>query len=301
MKILKTGLLTLAILAAGGLGALLSPVAHGQDLTTRDRVAPRALELLAGRGSEIGVTIRDVAAADAKGAQGAERGVLVDAVAEDSPAARAGIKKDDVIVEFDGERVRSARQFTRIVSETPAGRQITAALMRDGKRMTVSVEPSAGAGARFFELPDLRAFSGDLARRLPVPPAPPAPSAPPAPPAPPALPDFGTWVWRTGNTLGVTVQDLSDQLAGYFGAKGGVLVTSVNEGSAAGKAGLKAGDVITAINGSSIDSSSDLRQRLQRMASNDDFTLDVLRDRKTVTLKGKLEDQRTRRTFRSNA
>ncbi len=227
----------------------------------------------------------------------------VDAVAEDSPAAAAGIMKGDVLVEFDGERVRSARQFARLVSETPPGRQVPLALVRDGRRMTVTVEPRASSGFQLFDRSDLRGlenFSGDFALRL-RPPTPPAPPAAPAPPAPPTVPEFPTWVWRTGNTLGVTVQDLSGQLADYFGARDGVLVTSVAEGSAAGKAGLKAGDVITSLNGSALGSSGELRQRLQRLGPDADFTVEIVRDRKPMSLKGKLENERSRRTFRTRA
>ena len=66
---------------------------------------------------------------------------MIEEVAEDSPAAKAGLKKGDIVVEFDGERVRSVRQFTRLVQETPAGRKIQTALMRDGQKLTMTVEP----------------------------------------------------------------------------------------------------------------------------------------------------------------
>jgi S1-C subfamily serine protease len=45
-------------------------------------------------------------------------------VEADSAAAKGGVKAGDVVVEFDGERVRSARQLTRLVQETPAGRAV---------------------------------------------------------------------------------------------------------------------------------------------------------------------------------
>lgn len=302
MKTLKIDLLAAALVVAAGLGAAVAPVAHAQGPTPRPRVALRALDVLGGRGSQIGVTIRDLDDADIKGAKAAQDGVVVDDVTEDGPAATAGIKKGDIVVEFDGERVRSVRQFTRLVSETPAGRKVSAALLRDGQRVTVSVEPRANDGFRLLDLPNMRVlenFGGDFAMRVPpAPPAPPSRPAPPALPAPPAIPDIETFVWRMGNTLGITVSDLSDQLAGYFGTKGGVLVTSVNAESAAAKAGLKAGDVITSINGSTVDSSSELRRRLQRRESGAEFTIDVVRDKKIVTLKGKLDEQRNR-TFRS--
>ncbi len=43
------------------------------------------------------------------------------------------MKKGDIVVEFDGEHVRSVRQFTRLVQETPAGRKIQTSVIRDGQ------------------------------------------------------------------------------------------------------------------------------------------------------------------------
>ena len=100
-------------------------------------------------------------------------------------------------------------------------------------------------------------------------------------------------------TLGITVGDLSDQLAQYFGTKDGVLVTSVADDSAAAKAGVKAGDVITSFNGTDVTSPSNLRSRIQRLQDGDEFTVGVVRDKKSMTLKGKAETLRPHRTTRT--
>ena len=125
------------------------------------------------------------------------------------------------------------------------------------------------------------------------------PPVPPVPPTPPMFPDIEGFVWRSGNNLGITVGDLPDQLADYFGTKDGVLVTSVTDSSAASKAGLKAGDVITSLNGVPVTEPSDLRRRVQRLQDGDELTMGVVRDKKTLTLKGKMETPRSRRTYRS--
>ncbi len=75
-------------------------------------------------GSRIGLSIDDVADNDS-----AAEGAMVRDVFPDSPAASAGFAEGDVIVEFDGERVRSASQLTRLVRETPAGRTVSAAVV----------------------------------------------------------------------------------------------------------------------------------------------------------------------------
>jgi serine protease Do len=305
MNAWKMAAVAAALLVASGAGAAFLPPVHGQSSTRT--VAPRALEILGGRGSQIGVTIRDVEESDAKtGKLTAQAGVVIEDVAEDSPASRAGIKKGDIVVEFDGERVRSVRQFTRLVQETPAGRKAQASVVRDGQRINVTVEPRDSNGFSVFgDLEGARVlgdFGRDFSFDMPAPPprpARPATPAPPAPPAAPAFPDIDTFLWRTGSGLGISVDYLSDQLAAYFGVKDGVLVTSIADNSAASKAGIKAGDIITSFNGSDVTAPSDLRRRTQRLQDGDEFTVGVVRDKKSLTLKGKAETTRSRRTYRS--
>ena len=274
---------------------------------------PRALDAPAGRGSEIGVSIRDVDRGEdpAQGAAAAG-GVQIEEVTPEGPADKAGIKKGDVVVEFDGEKVRSVRQFIRLVDETPPGRRVGATVLRGGQRVALNVEPRPSSGIRLLGQIDAARVMRDLGRQFddgfsygpapappPAPPAPAAPGAPapppppPAPPAPPAWPDFEGFAWRTDNTLGIRVSALTGQLAEYFGAKHGVLVTSVEETSAAHAAGLKAGDVVTALNGTEVSDPDDLRSRIQGLRSGDEFTVDVLREKKTLALKGKVERRAT--------
>jgi serine protease Do len=249
----------------------------------------RAMEI--GRGAYIGVTVHDADGTDAKEPK---NGVVIDAVTPDSPADKAGMKAGDAITEFDGERVRSTLQFSRLVRETPAGRSTQVVLSRAGQRVTVTVTPSRSAfgddfSMRLLETPRVR---------LAVPPTPPPAPAAPRAPRPPAFDSafplelFGR-VRSTGR-LGITTEDLDTQLAEYFGVKEGVLVKSVAADSAASKAGLKAGDVITALNGRHVYDSSDISRALDRVESNGEFTVDVTRDRKTLTLKGKLEAREIR-------
>jgi serine protease Do len=281
MKFWTTAALATGLVAAAGLGAALAPAAHGQTRAPRV-VTPRAAEVFTlGGGSRLGVSIRDVDSEDVKGKGSA--GVVIDDVDTDSPAAKAGLKTGDVIVEFDGERVRSVRQFSRLVSETPAGRTVTAAVMRDGQRMSMSVTPREGSNLRLLE--------GD--RWFGVAPA--IPARPPSPPPTPFPPSLESFVWRSGNRLGITITDLSPQLAEYFGTKDGVLVSAVDANSAAAKAGVKAGDVITSVNGSSVESGSELRRRLNSVDPGEEFSLGIMRDKRAMTLKGKLENAAARR------
>lgn len=254
-------------------------LAQGRQSDPRDRALQMQDMFLAGPGAEIGVRI----------AEGKDGGVLVDEVGPDSPAEKAGLKKSDVIVEFDGERVRSGRQFSRLVQETAPGRTVKTTVLRDGKKMEVQITPRErrgglnGRGAIDGDvlrdrLRDLDALRGQLPRG-------------------PFNFDFDVPGAPSGRRLGVTTGELTDQLAQYFGAKEGVLVTSVADGSPASRAGLKAGDVITSIEGQSVRSRDDLVRGL-RDARGAEVTIGIVREKKESSVKVTIETP-PRRTLRN--
>jgi serine protease Do len=287
MKLWKTAALAAALVGAAAAGAVLAPVAQGQSRTV---YRPRAVEVLSGGGSHIGVSVREVQDADVKaGKLAAAAGAVIEEVAEDGPAAKAGLRKGDIVVEFDGERVRGVRHLTRLVQETPAGRRVNTVVVRDGQRMTLAMEPRDRGGFSFESLRGLEDWSERFSFVTPVPPAPPARPAPPAARALPRVWPFDEMLGRSSGRLGFRVSELSPQLAEYFGTKEGVLVTSVTDDSPAARAGLKAGDVITSLNGSSVNDPGDLRGRVQGMTDEGEFTIGVMRDKKALTLKGKIE------------
>ena len=279
------GVVALAVVFAPGTLRPFASSAYAQDHPDRHfayaQAGPggRALSVLAGRGAGIGVRISDRT----------EGGVVIDEVVADSPAEKAGLKQSDVIVEYDGERVRSARQFSRLVQETPAGREVKMAITRDGQRRDVQVAPDERRGdvmisGDFDRFGDyMRDFGRDLGRlgdRV----------------GPFNFDfDFGTPL-VSGRRLGVNIEELTSQLADYFGAKDGVLVTSVTEGSPASRAGLKAGDVITSINGSQVSNREDLVREL-RNATSEDVQIGIVRDKKESSVTAKVEPL-TRRTPR---
>jgi serine protease Do len=199
-----------------------------------------------------------------------ESGAVIDEVTGESPAAKAGFKAGDVVVEFDGERVRSARQLTRLVRETPAGRQVRTTVTRDGRRVELQVTPEAGPGARLSR--DLRSLGRGFRFEMPE------------------LPQhFDFELLMRPGRLGVQTSELTPQLAEYFGTRDGVLVTRVDPDTPAARAGLKAGDVITAVGGHQIDSAAELRRELNRSDSGAEVELTVMRDRKELTLKATIE------------
>lgn len=294
MKGWRVAAVIAAAVVVAGVALARSPAAHGR---MRAAQVPRVLDVLVG-GSRIGVSIRDVDTAEAGKLSPASAGVLVEEVTSGGPAEQAGVRKGDLIVEFDGERVRSVRQFTRLVQETPAGRSVPTTVLREGQRTTMSVTPRESDRARLEGVGDLGAWAEDLRARV-IPRAPRAPAPPVPPPPPSSLWEFEAFPGRTGH-LGVTVGALSPQLAEYFGTDEGVLVTSVADGSAAAKAGVKAGDVITGVNGSSVRTPADFRRRSQELQDADEFAMSIVRDRKALTLKGTAERTSPRRSVRSS-
>ena len=275
MKNIKFGILCL------GLGLV---VGAAVSVTAQDRTDRRRpnVTVLDGRGAQLGVRVSDV---DVKGAPG----VRIDDVDQDSPAEEAGLREGDVVVEFDGERVRSARQFTRLVQETPDGRTVKIAVMRNGQKQTLDATPESSVTMDFgIDAERLREQLERSLREFHV--------------EPPTfryddrgprrfeyrLPERVMPYAGARGRLGVTIQSLTPELEDYFGAKnGGVLVSSVTPESAAARAGLKAGDVITAINGRSVAGSGDLTRALSDLSG--EITIGILRDRKEMTLKAELK------------
>lgn len=239
-----------------------------------DRRANRDLFVLEGPGSHIGVSARDLEPSEAEKLK-VQGGAFVEDVRPDSPAAKAGFKTSDVVTEFDGERVRSARQFTRLVRETPPGRVVTATVLRDGRRTDLSVSPEAGPAPWSLDSGRLRDQIEAFTARVP---------------------DFNFDVdfdpsGTARGRLGVTVRELTPELATYFGAKDGVLVASVVADSAASRAGIKVGDVITSVNGHTIASRADLIRELRDVRSPGEATLGIVRDKKETSLTAMIDVQ----------
>src|SRR5215471_1391108 len=87
-----------------------------------------------------------------------ERGAIIMKVIKDSPAEKAGLKENDVIVSFNGRPVDSVREFERLLGETPAGRNVAIEVLRNGNRQTfsavVSKRDNLGLARNYMENAD---------------------------------------------------------------------------------------------------------------------------------------------------
>ena len=196
------------------------------------------------------------------------RGVGVTEIVKDSPAEKAGLRKDDVIVGFNGEPVTSTRKLHRLVSESSADQNVRLAISRGGSEQEVSATLSKRQGTGMLNTrirEDIKRQMEQFKKDMPK-----IKSA------------DGTWIFHTGSyrRIGIATQTLTKQLADYFGVSEGILVTSVNDNSPAARAGIKAGDVITAVDGEKVDSPGDISRGIGKKQDGP-VTLTVVRDRNT--------------------
>jgi serine protease Do len=279
----------------------------------------RTMASMAGGGPRLGVEIRDVAKADVAALKlTAQAGVVVITVTDGSAAAKAGVKVNDVVVQFDGENVRSAQQLTRLVRETAADRTVKLAVVREGKRVDLDVAPTAEPAqadtVRFYVNSDqirgdvekdIESLQGQIIDQYRLQRRAPEPGGPAMPgqglmfrrEMPGAGSAFGWSGEGTGpwnfmvapgrGRLGVLTQELSPELAAYFGVKDGVLVSSVQADSPAAKAGIKAGDVITSANEKAVASVDELVKALGEKEG--EVSIGLTRDKRAMTLKATIE------------
>jgi C-terminal processing protease CtpA/Prc len=195
------------------------------------------------------------------------RGVGVTEVVKDSPAEKAGLRKGDVIVGFNGEAVTSTRKLNRLVNESSPDQNVRLTIARGGSEQEVSA--TLGKRDAFNKVwnektrQEMREKIEKMRKDMPK-----------------IKSGDGTWTINVGGyrRLGISSQTLTKQLADYFGVSEGILVTSVVENSAAAKAGLKAGDVITAVDGEKVDSAGDITRAISKKEDGP-VTLTVVRDR----------------------
>lgn len=268
------------------LAALQAPPAHPLPPGAPAPPAPplerhfEAFQAFAGGGSYLGVGFREIDSERAKALKlSDEHGVEITAVTEGSPAEKAGIKVGDVVLEYNGHRVEGTEQLMRLVRETPPGRQVKLLISRNGATQTITATIGERKGPGFYLDPKWQKDMGklqdelrNLKFRIEMPDIPRAMMS-----------------WRSA-MLGVEAEALSSQLAEFFGVKEGVLVRSVNKGSAAEKAGIKAGDVIVKVDTEKVSSPSEVTSAIRSVRSKKTFPVTVVRNRQETTLSVTLEE-----------
>jgi serine protease Do len=270
------GSLTACIVLAGVAG---TQTLRAQDRSWFEATTPGAYFQLAGLSpaSYMGVNLADIDNDRARTLKLRDvHGVEITRIEDNSPAAKAGLKIGDVVLEYNGQRVEGMEQFGRFVRETPAGREVKLVVSRDGNPQTVPVtlaprKDALRGGATFsstwpgsmrefhFNMPEINMPEINI-----------------------DIPQIYS-MSRT-SPLGVEAESLSPQLAEFFGVKEGVLVRSVVKDSAAEKAGIKAGDVITKVDQEKVTSAPDLSGAIRSARSKATFSVQIVREHREMTL-----------------
>ena len=136
---------------------------------------------------------------------------VISSVLKDQPAERAGLRRNDVIVEFDGQPVTDLQKFRLKVADAPVGSRVPMVVLRDGKRIPVTVT----LGPR-----DQNVVASNEGGSAPAEPA------------------------KATDISGLRVRDMTPEEKTQAEVKNGVVVTDVKEDSAADDAGLSPNDVI---------------------------------------------------------
>lgn len=241
---------------------------------------PRVATTMSAESPYLGIGVQDIDSQRAATLKMKEaRGAEVTTVSEDGPAAKAGIKDGDVVLEYNGEPVEGKDQLARMVRETPIGRQVKIGVWRNGSTHTVTATIEAKKGMMMFEQ------NGNFA----MPEMPPMPDMQNFRMPDIEIPRF-QMLYPTP-LLGIQGEPLGneEQLAEFFGVKDGVLVKSVNKNSAAEKAGIKAGDVIVRIDDTKVNTTQEITAALRANRSKKTFTVTVVRNRKEMPLSVTIE------------
>jgi serine protease Do len=276
MTVLKIG--AVALLAAG---SILVPHSARAQLSGLAQILEEPSHLLhSSSPGYMGVLVSDVDSDSASRLRLKEtRGALVTLIDHDAPAAQAGIRVNDVLLQVNGQNIENAEQFIRIIREIPAGHTASLLISRDGASQTISVQ-----------LCDRKKMEQEVWSRLDHGVDPGSSSATgnallseggdvPSSPGGIHLP------WGSTLNVGALVEPLDPQMADYLGLRNGLMIKQIAHKSEAEAAGLKPFDVILKVGTESIATLADWDRTL-RANQNKPVAVTILRDRKqqTVTL-----------------
>jgi serine protease Do len=163
------------------------------------------------------------------------RGVLVSEVVDDAPARKAGVRAGDVITAVGGTKTDGVEHFRRMIADMAPGRTVELDIVRDGKPLTKRV--------RLVEFPEDQASASPVEEE------------------------------ESGNWLGLSVRALTADERDQAGTSGGVVVLSVESGSAAEDAGVRRGDVVLKIGDENVGGLTDYKRIARGLAGSSDPVL----------------------------
>jgi len=248
---------------------------------------PSPLLLHSGSQGYLGVLVGDVDNDSAPKLKLKEvRGALITLIDHDAPAAQAGLRVNDVVLEVNGQAVEGSEQFGRMMREIPAGRKVSMVVSRDGANQTIVVQLAdrkkmendvwnkLGSGNDVFTSTRGMGILGNGGGGdAPL-------------PGGFHMPFFGSSL-----NVGALVEPLTSQMAEYLGVPSGLMVKQVVRKSEAAAAGLKAFDVILKVGAEGIATISDWDRSL-RANQGKPVQVTILRDKKQQTLTLQVDSKR---------
>jgi serine protease Do len=201
------------------------------------------------------------------------RGAEVVTIDHDAPAAKAGMRLHDVILQMNGQQIEGEAQLGQLLRQTPPGTTVAFVISRDGQQQTLNIT-----------LCDQATLEADAwSQHIPVEPDDDDLSLP-APKSGFASGFLSSLRMNTTYT-GLELDMLGPQLADFFGIHDGqgLLVKRVDDNSPGSAAGLRAGDVITKVNGRIVATTSQWVRTIHANKGKP-VELTVVRDRKEATV-----------------
>jgi serine protease Do len=204
----------------------------------------------------LGVMIQDLDqnTRDALGMNNDVKGVLIGDVFKGQPADKAGIKRGDIVLSVDGKNVETPNELRNAVAAIHPGQKTPFEILRGGKKMTVYATPTLRDGKKQQSaMGSTEGASGD---------------------------ESGDMVEKLGIKVGpLTAQQYED--LGLDPAVKGVIVTDVNQASAAAANGIRQNDIILEVNRQAIASVKEFKQAVKSVKSGEPVLLLILRDGNT--------------------
>ena len=175
------------------------------------------------------------------------QGVLITSVSPGRAADKAGVKRDDIVLEVDGQPVYNAVDLRSLIGRTAPGVEVELLVLRDGKQKRIEVELEALTEEVLATTAGTR--DSDEAR----------------------------------GPLGIRVENLKDEWAKRLGYEdeSGVVIVRVARGSEAAKRGLRRGMLIQAINREEVETVEDYKDALEEIEPGNAFMMRVLGERGT--------------------
>ena len=205
-------------------------------------------------------------------------------VLKNSPAAMAGISKGDRIVEISGKPIARFHDIAAALQFSLAGDKIKIAVSRAGKPMRLDVELGERQALAFPPFPENFPYAPEAPQSLFPHLADQLAELSELPGLEMAFPKVKNYVieFSGARQLGVDIMEMTEELSRKFLVKEGygLLISHVNESSAAKKAGLQAGDIMVRANSQPLRRTADIRNILNTLKEKEAVLLELYRDGK---------------------